>query len=265
MALIAAALAVIAAVLVFYEREELDLATLCPKDGPKSVTAVILDTSDPLSPHQIIAFDKFTRSLIRPPRDGELVTANSDSRNYVPKNHLLVAYEIADKTGKPKQLLRQCSPGNPESRGVREELSEGKRLAQIRWSNFVDELTSAFPEEALQKSAPVSPIIETIRYVRRAEFPGSSELKASGKAAGVIFIVSDMLQNSDRLTHFGENLPEVENVPAAFALDLTGIEIGIRYLKSDQYMHLQPRSHFAWWRRFFAAAGSPLSRPPEAW
>lgn len=264
--LLVALLFIVAAALFFLQSEDLDSIS-CPKDGPKSVTAVILDTSDPLLPHQIIAFKKFTDSLIRPPRDGEIVTANSDSYNYVPKNHLLVVYEIADKTGEPRQLFKQCNPGNPESRGMRGKLNEGKILANIRWSNFTNELANVFPKEILQKSAPVSPLIETIRYVRRAEFPSTPELKATEQTAGVIFIVSDMLQKSDKLTHFKKSLPKVEDIPAEFALDLTGIEIGIRYLKSEKYKHLQQgvRPHFTWWRKFFAVAGSPLNRPLGVW
>ncbi len=245
--------------------EKIDPTTYCPKDGPKFVTAVILDTSDPLAPHQIAAFNKFTHTLIRPPQDGETVTANSDSNNYVQRGQLLVAYEIADERGQPRQLFEQCNPGNPESRSIQNRLTEGEILAQIRWLKFTDELANVFREKALQTTAPTSPLIETIRYVRRAKFPSSSELRASGQTAGVIFIISDMIQNSDKLTHFSEELPAVENVPVEFALDLTGIEIGIRYLKSDRYVELQRPRHFTWWRKFFAIAGSPLNRPPEAW
>ncbi len=266
-ALVAAVVAVIVAVMVLLQRDEIDRETSCPKDGPKSVTVVILDTSDPLAPHQIAAFEKFSDSLTRLPKAGEIVTANSDSRNYVQKGHLLVAYEVAGETGQPRRLFGRCNPGNPDSRDVREKLTEGEILARIRWSNFTQELAKAFPKETLQKTAPISPIIETIRYVRRAEFPSSSELKASGRTVGVIFIVSDMLQNSDKLSHFGAALPPVKNVPAMFALDLTGIDIGLRYLKFARYTRFQQgaRPHFTWWRKFFAIAGSPLNRPPEAW
>jgi hypothetical protein len=75
-----------------------------------------------------------------------------------------------------------------------------------------------------------------------------------------------MLQNSEKLSHFGE-LPPAKNIPSQFALDLAGIEIGIRYLKVDRYSDLQDpsRLHFKWWREFFALAGAPLNKPPDVW
>ncbi len=264
-ALTAILVVAIIAAMFFLSPDPRDPITFCPKGGAKSVTAIILDTSDPLEPHQIAAFNKFVDSLIRPPQIGEAVTVNSDSNNYVQRGQLLVAYEIANKTGQPRLLFKQCSPGDPESRDVGRTLTEGEILAKIRWSKFSKELINAFPKKTLGKTAPISPIIETMRYVRRSEFPSSFELKASGQTAGVIFIISDMLQNSDRLTHFDGEFPEVKNVPAVFALDLTGIEVGIRYLKLERYAHLQRPLHFTWWRKFFAVAGSPLNRPPEAW
>ena len=263
--LVAVVMAVIATAMFFLKGNPVDAVTSCPKDGPESVTVLILDTSDPLAPHQIAAFNRFSNSLIRSPKAEKTVTANSDSNNYVQRRELLVAYEVADEVGQPKLLFRQCNPGNPESRDVGDKLTEGEILARIRWLKFTRGVADAFP--TFRKTAPTSPIIETIRYVRRAEFPSTSDLKSSGKRAGVIFIISDLLQNSDRLTHFGDELPPVENVPAIFALDLTGIDIGLRYLKSDRYADLQQpaRPHFTWWRKFFAIAGSPLNRPPEAW
>ena len=267
MVLVAAVVLIIAGAMYLLDGDDIDPITSCPEGGPASVTAVIIDTSDPLGPHQIAAFEKFTESLIKSPESGETVTVNSDSHNYVQKGHMLAAYELADQSGQPRLLFEYCNPGDPDERAVKEKLTEGEILARIRWSKFTQELAAAFPKETLGKTAPTSPIIETIRYVRRDKYPSSSELKASGQRAGTIFIISDMLQNSDRLSHFSSELPAVENVPSEFALDLTGIDVGIRYLKFDKYSHLQQgaRPHFTWWRQFFAIAGSPLRLPPDVW
>ncbi len=139
-------------------------------------------------------------------------------------------------------------------------------LSGEKWKEFEKKLLNAFPTDMLDKTAPTSPIIETLKYVRIAEFPSPAHLKSSGQYAGSVFIVSDMLQNSSKLSHFGE-LPPTANVPSQFALDLTGIDIGIRYLKVDLFAHLQypARPHFKWWREFFAVAGAPLNKPPDVW
>ena len=90
MLLVAGVVLVIAAAMYLLDADDIDPATSCPKKGPSSVTVVIIDTSDPLAPHQIAAFEKFTDSLINTPKSGEAVTANSDSNNYVQRHHLLV-------------------------------------------------------------------------------------------------------------------------------------------------------------------------------
>ena len=255
-----------AGIMYLLEGGELDPITSCEKGGAPSVTAIIIDTSDPLDPHQIAGFVTFMETLIKPPESGETISVNSDGHNYVEKGHMLAAYGLADKSGQPRLLFEYCNPGNPNERKVKDKLTQGQILAQIRWSKFTGELEAAFSNATLGNSAPISPIIETIQYIRMDKYPSSTDLKASGRRAGTIFIISDMLQNSDRVSHFSSELPPVDNVSSEFALDLTGIDVGIRYLKFDKYAHLQQgaRPHFTWWRKFFAIAGG-RSLPPETW
>ena len=260
-------LALMIAAIVIFRPEDLDPLTGCPKSGPKTTTVVVVDTSDPLSTVQQVKFGKFLDTLIKPPRSDEQVTPNSDSANYVPKGHLLVAYKIMEnEEAEPELLFRKCNPGNPDDRELKDKFSEGEIVAILRWREFVQELTDAFPKAMLNETSTVSPIIETLKYVRAAEFPGAAQLKTADHKAGSLLIVSDMLQNSSKLSHLG-GLPPTENVPAQYALDLTGIDIGIRYLKVDRYSHLQSdsRPHFKWWREFFAIAGAPLNKPPGVW
>jgi len=253
-ALSAMILAIIAVVMVVFEKPRINPETSCLMSGPKSITAVIIDTSDPLMPHQEEAFQGFIKEL----------TGLKPSKYYVPKHHLLVAYEIAKtQEGKPKKIFRSCNPGDPEKRDATAKLTEGTILSRIRWAQFKKKLSDAFPDSMTKHEAPLSPIIETIRYVRNAEFPSSAVLKGTGNSEGVIFIISDLLQNTDRLTHFGK-LPPYKNVPSNFALELSGIDIGLRYLKFGKYQEYQTKSHFAWWRKFFAISGARM-RTPGVW
>lgn len=244
--------------------DKTDPTTFCPQTGAHSQTVVIIDTSDPLSPIQIVALKRFAEALIKPPDENENVTDNSDSRIYVPKGHYLAAYELADESGQPNQLFGQCNPGDPKERDWREKLTEGETYAVLKWYKFAQSLANAFSE--VDKVAPTSPIIETIQYVRRSHFPSVAELKTSGKRAGTIFIISDMLQNSPKLTHFGKTFPPVDSISRIYALDLSGIDCEIRYLKSDKYTVFQqgPR-HITWWRRFFAQTGCRVKSPPSVW
>lgn len=241
-------------------------STFCSSDGPESTTALILDTSDPLAPHQVAALERFTESLVKQTQgpDGKL----QPSENYVAKGHLLVVYELAGGEGAgevPLQLFRMCNPGSPEERGVLGGLTEGETIVMLRWSEFRKKIDQAFPDSLSRLSKSTSPIIETIRYVRNKEFLGAADITSRKGNGDTILIVSDLLQNSDLLSHYRGPLPPTSSLPQLFALDLTGIEIGVRYLRSKRDGHLQTGNHFAWWRKFFAEAGGPMTRAPESW
>ena len=242
-----------------------DPSTLCSAEGPKSTTALIFDTSDPLEPHQVAALERFTESLVKqtPGPDGKL----QPSENYVAKGHLLVVYELAGAEGvdlRPREVFRKCNPGAPEDRRPVDGINEGEVAAMVRWSQFINELDQAI-QKSISRSSTSSPIIETIRYVRNKEFPGSADIAGDGRSAGAILIVSDLLQNSDLISHYDGQLPSTRGLPQSLALDLSGIEIGVRYLRSKRDGHLQTGEHFAWWRKFFAEAGGPMTRVPEFW
>lgn len=251
---VAAVLAlVIVAALVILGPRQLDPKTSCPKDGPESVTALIVDATDPLAAHQEIALDRFANFLT------DSQAAEHDL--YVPRGHVLIIYEV--DAPNPKQLFRHCNPGDPETRSAREILTEGEILAQNRWLQFKETLTEAFPDDV--PSAPQTPLIETIRFVRHAEFPPASTLRSGDTRAGRIVIISDMLQHTNKLSHFGTHLPPAADAVRNYSLELRGIDIHLRYLRVDRYRKFQLPQHFTWWRKFFAAAGSPLKHPPEAW
>ena len=134
----------------------------------------------------------------------------------------------------------------------------------VRRSEFIKKLDQA-RQKSIGRSSTSSPIIETIRYVRNKEFPGAADIASSRRKGDTILIVSDLLQNSDLLSHYRGPLPPTSGLPQSFALDLAGIEIGVRYLRSKRDGHLQTGDHFAWWRKFFAEAGGPMTRAPESW
>lgn len=234
---------------------KLNPQTACPQAGPESVTAIIVDTSDPLVGHQQKALKKLADSFTDP--------KFATHELHVPRGHLLTIYEVG--APEPKRLFHHCNPGNPETRSTGKKLTEGKILAQTRWQQFNHALKNAFPD--VTQSAPQTPLIETIRFVRHAEFPPASMLRDGGTHAGRIVIISDMLQHTNQFSHFGARLPPAADAVKTYSLDLRGIDIHLRRLRIDRYRQYQQaaRQHFTWWREFFAATGSPLKHTPEDW
>jgi len=234
--------------------------------GPKSITAVILDTSDPLTVKQQGSFDNFVESLTKPPVRKVSEKSNEYNGNYVDKHHLLVVYEILrSPTEEANLLFRGCNPGDPGTRGVKETLSDPKLLSVIRWKKFKQSIKESFPQEPAEE-APVSLILETIGVVRGKEFPSVPELRSSAETVGAIFVVSDLLQNSNRLTHFREgDLQDPTTIPTQFALDLTGIDVGLKYLQFPKYRkYRRGHKHFTWWRIVISSANGRM-RAPEVW
>ena len=231
----------------------------CPASGSQSTTVLILDTSDPLQDHQLARLERFADALVRSGR------SDSGSAYHVTKGNLLIVYELPEAGEKPDEMFRMCNPGDPEDRRWWERFFEGAFIAKLRWSEFNEAMKQAFPMEAGLPPARTSPIIETIRYVRNREFDRASDGGPTQGAVGTILVISDMLQNSVLVSHYRLPLAPVEGLPQSLALDLRGIDVGLRYLRSQRDAHLQTGEHFAWWRSFLAEAGAPMSRPPESW
>lgn len=253
LAIIALLVLVLGGALYFGRPVQLDPKTACPKAGSESSTVLIIDTSDPLVEYQQKQLKKLADLLTDPKFAAHEL--------HVPRGHMLSVYEIGSP--EPKRLFHRCNPGNPESHGWRDKLNQGDVLPRLRWEKFTDTLAEAFPDTA--QSTPQTPLIETIRFVRHAEFPPASVLRGGSTHAGRIVIISDMLQHTDQLSHFGTRLPPAADAAKAYSLDLRGIDIHPCYLRVDRYRQYQQgaRPHFTWWRKFFAATGSPLKHTPD--
>ena len=265
----------------------------CQVEGPLGKTVVILDTSDPLNNNQRAALDSFLKSLVTPPQGSQ--TPVREWSPYVEQNELLVAYEIGDLSDAPTQQFKMCNPGHPADRSWIDNLTQGETLARFQWLDFDQKLKKAFPESITGKELPTSPIIETLDYVNKREFGNRTHLMGSNKSVGTIVIISDMLQNTPSCSHYrscrtvsektddkqapkeggksgyfkceqSNTCGSPKNAYGLYAgVDLTGLNIVIKYLQVDRYRKLQGDEHIVWWRKFFSIAGAPLSIPPESW
>lgn len=282
-------LAALFAAAFYFKAPKLD-EIFCPETGALYKTIIILDTSDPLTQTQQAAFYSFLNSLVTPPDP-----ASQRWSPFVKKGALLAAYEIADSSGKPKERFRMCSPGDPNNRSWKDRLTKGLTLAKIQWLEFEERLQSAFPESITGKELPTSPIIETLDYVKKREFGDTTHLRSSDNSVGTIVVISDMLQNMPKCSHYkscrnvmkksdNKEAPKEgaksdyfkceqsnacgspENAYDLYGgVDFTGVNIVIKYLQVDRYRKLQGAEHFTWWRKFFAIAGAPSSVPPDSW
>lgn len=155
-----------------------DQETLCPKTGPVGHTLILVDKSDPWSEVQA----KRLKALVKQVGDE------------LPTDRMLSIYVFNDvfEPGFPS-LVSLCNPGKTAS-----ELIGNPRREYVKWvEKFGRQLDEALTVLTQPGKGNQSPIVEAIGDVasRRENRVPTGDRK--------ILLVSDMLQNSNQFTMFG--------------------------------------------------------------
>lgn len=155
-----------------------DAETLCPKTGPVGHTLVLVDKTDPWSPVQSDRLKRLVKQV------GETL----------PADRLLSIYVFND-VFEPNfpPLIALCNPGRTVS-----ELIGNPRRDYVRWvEKFGRPLDDALAVLAQPAKGNQSPIVEAIGDVLARR----ENRVATGNRT--LMLVSDMLQNSNQFTVFG--------------------------------------------------------------
>ena len=227
----------------FNDRVEIDKASGCPKEGPISRTVILIDQTDTFSPVQAIdiqnQFEAYKQGV---PRYGELVV-----------------YTIRPgSTGTPTPVIRACNPGNEDD--VNQLVESSAKIAR-QWKNSFDTPMKAVMKDVLQPmSSEKSPIIETIQAVVVSEF-GPISMDNRAKA---LVVVSDLLQHSDALSHYGRKYDADRFVQSqAFnklSADLRDVDVDLLYLYRDTQKALQNNEHRDFWIRLIQEQGGSVRK-----
>jgi hypothetical protein len=252
--LLVAGVAMLAAIGVGYwwVRENqvvVDKGTNCPVSGPpRSVHMFIIDRSDPVSGQQA----QRIRQVIADYRD----TAEKGDRFdfYVFEGNAQDALE-------PKESV--CSPGrevNP--------LIENERRAKLTYDEkFARVIDSAASELLVPSTLKNSPLLESLRAATQTSFGPFAE----GGVAFRLTLVSDMIQNSDAVSHY-KRAPDFEALAASqvwaqLRPNLKGAEVDILYVLRPAAMRgekpIQNRGHQLFWEELIVNSGGrfPAARP----
>ncbi len=220
----------------------IDYATGCPKDGNyPEIFAVLLDTTDPLSPvQQKIVQKKLDKFAEEVPRYGKL--------------EVFEVRPSSDRLIEP--LLQVCNPGRASDVS---EWTGNPRLLEKRWhEKFMDPLDKCL-EVALSDSASAkrSPIMEEIQQVSVQAF-----FQRPPKTSKHFAIVSDMLQNSPPLNQYRdpESFEEFEHKPGFVNVrpELKDVKVTILYVRRSSAFRLQGERHLKFWLSFFDASGARI-------
>lgn len=147
---------------------------LCPLDGPRGVTVVLIDTSDDLPD----ATRREVLGLLE-----EIVTT-------LPPYHK-IDIRVLDVAGlRSRSLFAKCNPGNGTGLS---EWTNNIEAARLRWiESFRKPALEAIDKSVTPARATASPIMGAIQDIAISEFSGS----ARKNIKKTLYVISDMIEST---------------------------------------------------------------------
>jgi len=217
--------------------DAIDMTTLCPTKGPKGAFAVLLDVTDPLTPHQQHRLDLLLRQEVQALPVGTRVTFGLVSP----------APQIRSDT-----RLKLCKPlqGSQAS-----SLYQNPTLVEARYrEGFVDPLHVALTDLLSAPAADSSPIMESIQALIVDAFVGRGPTQPKH-----LVIASDLLQHSDVFSFYrGQRWDDFERSAGygRLARNLDGVEVTLLQLPRPTSAARQDESMLGFWRQYFEHQGA---------
>lgn len=242
--LIVIAVSLVIALLVWFERikenqVELDQMTLCPTEGPRGLTVVLIDRTDPLTVVQ----------------RGALRQKLADVKNKLPLHSAIEIYSVGPIGD---DLLRAegqrvCNPGQGKDIS---EWTGNPRLVKKKWlEGFAAPLNRVIDKMLQPGSSPTSPILESIQSVAVSAFGSLPEVEYRH-----LVIVSDMLHNTDEFSQYKQVTSFSDFRRTQYyrrvRAELSKIDVEIIYLRRDE--GLQGKRHIEFWQEYFTDCGATL-------
>jgi hypothetical protein len=225
------------------QRVELDKETLCPVSGPRSLTVLLIDRTDPLTAVQQGALRKHLDAM----------------QHEIERYGGLVVYSvgpIGEALLRP-EASRLCNPGRRED--IHPAIGN-PHLMERKWrEQFAAPLAQLFTQLVKPHEAATSPIMESIQSVAITALRGSQLNQIPRR----LVIVSDMLQHTPAYSQYStvasfeafRQMPYYRQVRT----DLTGIEVHIVYVRRDTRTRVQGRAHIEFWQQYIADMGGKLT------
>jgi hypothetical protein len=216
------------------ERPVLDPQTLCPVDGPKGVTVVLVDTSDDLP-------DTTRREVL-----GQL----DDVITTLPPFYKL-DIRVLDIAGqRSRSLFAKCNPG--DGAGL-SEWTDNPRIARLRWiEDFRKPAADAVKNSVSSAKTNNSPLMAAIQNIAITEFSGV----ARENARKTLYVISDMIEFTRDYSQYPRagdlSFQRYKQSPAylKFRTDLHGATVILRYVtrKTGSQQLVDGTKHMEFWK-----------------
>ncbi len=219
----------------------LDKTTFCPNTGPTSVTAVLFDTTDPITPTTQRdlknQFEKIVASL--------------------PVGNLLEIYNMTDQAGELQNVFGGCNPGDGSSVS---EWTSNPRLAQKRWEEAFDKPLKTLGENiGNNQELFQSPIMADIQKVKVQLFdkPGIADVPKS------LIIASDMIEHTAAYSQYKSGIGfheyEASAAKREYRTDLEGVRVTILYFERRS-SKFDAKEHIAFWDSWVSGNRGEVTR-----
>lgn len=238
-----AAMASVFGVLYFKAKNQiaLDETTLCPTTSPTSITAVLIDVSDPISP--------VTEKDLRI-RFGEL-------KDSIPVGGQIVIYELTDEPGKLNQVFNRCNPGSGEQA---DELISNPRFIQKRWEDGFDAPLQKISEGIGNgNSSDQSPILGGIQTINLEAFGKHDYAKLPKR----LILASDMIEHTPVYSMYRAGIAfdkfEATSAPQKFWTPLDNIAVEV-WTFTRPGVSISATEIAQFWARWLKANGADSTR-----
>ena len=207
----------------------LDRASLCPVDGARAMTVVLLDSTD-----EIPDIGKH-----------EIRTVLLDMAETVPVYGLLELRLLDPKTPGGRQIFAKCNPGD----GVGlSEYTANPRMARKRWlEGFRQPLEESLDAGFRPAPGKTSPIMETVQRIAVDRFSG----RAAEDLPKSLVLVSDMLEHQPDYSQYSGDLSysrfRASRAYKKLQTDLHGAEVTIYYIQRVAAKRFNSADHIRFW------------------
>lgn len=217
----------------------LDASSLCPIDGPRGITVVLVDTSD---------------DLPRATKDEALIVVRNIVRD-LPDYYRLDIKGLDIQGMKSRSIFSKCSPGNGAGLS---EWTASPDLAKERWRKSFEKPAIAAVENSLSDAkANSSPILAAIQDIAIQDLTGA----VASNVPKELVIISDMIESTGDYSQYpGKGDLSYERFQRSkaylkFRTDLRGASLDVRYVTRAN-VKLDSVGHVSFWKKWASDNGS---------
>lgn len=213
-------------------RDQIDASTNCPLNGPASLTAVLIDATDPISATTMADLkNEFRKAIGRVEPGGyvRIYTLNSDP-------------------GDLTVMFDGCNPGDG---ATVDSWTNNPARRQRKWENAFGDPLSKLPDQIPNAdSASQSPIMAGIQKIKLSLFDSSLAKQDSAKR---LVVASDMIEHTSLYSQYRSGLDYQKYLNSAadrtYGTSLDGVSVTVLYIDRTK-KPFQTLDHAEFWTQW---------------